>query len=1304
MCLPTTLLLLLLCSDIQAGEKMGCCFSKELNTTGLPTESSGLLQPPDQSGSSDTAEKLKVHMIAASVAAAAAQQHVCLDEEEEEVPRQTPASLDKRQHIDKDHSKFPSKEVNQIGCQAASTDSQKEEKKEAIIITTSSSSAHTEAGGTHGGPHYYLEVRRKNAELRSSWFQKPPPPLPEQQQQLTIWPGSANLQSSRTEGEKSSVAPGLEDAEELCVVATTLGQGFETRTRSFYSICPIEADDLDHEQTSGASLTTGTAQVSHQAKNDNPAPVLSTVGLVSFELSNEAPPQPESLVSDLLPSSVGQNVSKEFQVISQKHPEREHEQSKDQSPVMSAVAEEGARSVNVVPSKDLYRGDQVNHVDTYFDCLHQARAAFHQAAAHTPAAEKHSAASQPDVDLQSAGQVEVVSTELTSEQEEPLSNTVQSTGNHTDSQQPRVAYQELPENEHSQVSFPYEPKQQYLVIADTQQDQSASSDGPSSYHQCVEADFNSLYKSRESSEPHALQTSKMAFPSSPSLPPSPPPSPASTEPIHSDVDQTTVKELFSLSEGHVEVMAAEKQSSELPPQPDNLLGEPLLLSGGQSDDKEPPMSYEETLVTSQEPLVAFDEPRACEHVQLSLYNSTCTHTESKRQSPVMLQTEETSEEPTLSEGLLRGAKEKLVDHSEESDFDCLHQCEPFAQPAVAQGLQEPSKEHFQVEHSQEGEDASGSLYRSSSFPSDPDSGSAPALLDGDQTSTELCGGQVEPMAAEQSFKPPPHPEDLLKELSPMSGGQMNEQPQGTNQKNSQVTLHWSNDSGCQSHNEERAAEKPDLLSEDRPRRTNEELLAQVLEADLESKPNSQPTEVQMGGPETTLAALTLHDFNPTPSEQELYSSPSGGKVEEVDSSCASKCAEHSITSDTTLTEVSSVYSTSAEWPPTNVSITPDDTINNESAVSFCPPQKADLHPEFTEREHCQTQQLHLHTSDLDTECEGAVDLKNSSSSSQFQGGDSHLEMISEICVQPVAVKHLGQSPQDPPSNHQHQPPPRPCEDPEHSVSPESDGSKKGLAGEPKENQSDVCDVEQKPAKWTENPTTNYSPHTANPSERHLQPICLHPHRDLNRVGSDQVEVDHQTASSCSPLLLDLPDASICPSEEGLVLGCCMKTDLPVMDLCQVDAHASTPSYQIHSACQDPMAAAADEGGIREMVSELLGEEADSSPCHRHPQPWIRLGLEGSGVGWAQGAAQCQDDSGRHSSEGEIDRDPEQIPALVTELQPSMALLGAYPYSTVLPQGACVWEWHTQQPQHVSQPPQCWPITREKKKKNMLMRR
>lgn len=119
---------------------------------------------------------------------------------------------------------------------------------------------------------------------------------------------------------------------------------------------------------------------------------------------------------------------------------------------------------------------------------------------------------------------------------------------------------------------------------------------------------------------------------------------------------------------------------------------------------------------------------------------------------------------------------------------------------------------------------------------------------------------------------------------------------------------------------------------------------------------------------------------------------------------------------------------------------------------------------------------------------------------------------------------------------------------------------------------------------------------------------------------------------------------------------------------QVDIHASTPSYEIHLLSGKPPLAAEEgerEGGMREMVSELLGDDADSSVCRLHPRAWIKLGLEDECRGWAT----CQDKS-QAGTEGE------EMPACVSDLQASMALLGAYPYSTVMPHGLCVWDWHT----------------------------
>ncbi|XP_023181661.1 uncharacterized protein LOC111606154 isoform X2 [Xiphophorus maculatus] len=125
---------------------------------------------------------------------------------------------------------------------------------------------------------------------------------------------------------------------------------------------------------------------------------------------------------------------------------------------------------------------------------------------------------------------------------------------------------------------------------------------------------------------------------------------------------------------------------------------------------------------------------------------------------------------------------------------------------------------------------------------------------------------------------------------------------------------------------------------------------------------------------------------------------------------------------------------------------------------------------------------------------------------------------------------------------------------------------------------------------------------------------------------------------------------------------------------QIDVYASTPSYEIHFLNQEVPATEEEEeeeeekeGGIRDMVSELLGELAEASVCRLYPQPWIRLSPDQNPDALAQGASEADRTKGE---------DEEQIPALVSELQPSMALLGAFPYSTATPQGPCVWDWHT----------------------------
>lgn len=173
-------------------------------------------------------------------------------------------------------------------------------------------------------------------------------------------------------------------------------------------------------------------------------------------------------------------------------------------------------------------------------------------------------------------------------------------------------------------------------------------------------------------------------------------------------------------------------------------------------------------------------------------------------------------------------------------------------------------------------------------------------------------------------------------------------------------------------------------------------------------------------------------------------------------------------------------------------------------------------------------------------------------------------------------------------------------------------------------------------------------------------------------GLDSGECSEEVSPAGHPC--DIP-AETFPDQTGSsVYDSASQADLtPIMtseDPAQVDAHASTPSYLIHSRPEQQTLAESSSssggGRMREMVWELLGDDADVPICD--PEPWIRLGLEESSRAWAQGPSLAE--------VPQMGIGMEEIPALVSELQPSMALLGAYPYSTVMPQGACVWDWHT----------------------------
>ncbi|KAM4544109.1 uncharacterized protein V3H82_021913 [Fundulus diaphanus] len=187
------------------------------------------------------------------------------------------------------------------------------------------------------------------------------------------------------------------------------------------------------------------------------------------------------------------------------------------------------------------------------------------------------------------------------------------------------------------------------------------------------------------------------------------------------------------------------------------------------------------------------------------------------------------------------------------------------------------------------------------------------------------------------------------------------------------------------------------------------------------------------------------------------------------------------------------------------------------------------------------------------------------------------------------------------------------------------------------------------------------------------------------ASSDPLTPQHQTSDrneqedlketqSLPPDSYQTPGVHVGAGTSDRVGGRCQQGHVSVpVDPDQIDVHASTPSYEIHLLKEELPAAAAEEEeeeedwDIRDMVSELLGDLGESSACRLYPHPWIKLGLEQNPDDLALGASE---------DEGPGAGDEERLPAVVSELQPSMALLGAFPYSTVTPQGPCVWDWHT----------------------------
>ncbi|XP_077411303.1 uncharacterized protein LOC144040745 [Vanacampus margaritifer] len=240
---------------------MGCCFSKEAEPE-QAGERSSLLRAPRQ-------EKVRHQAVAVA-------QHVCLDEEDEEAG---PARGEPRTELDS----VTRMDVSEKNLQVRNS----HEEAPAILVPAGTGVVADSAAGadrslSHGlEPAPYMEVicpspaRQnivENATRRAQWFTQN---LKCQKlvQPEGWWSDCGKVAHDR----KSSSISGQDQnflASEDCLVTTTLGQDFQTRTRRFYSICSIDTNDLEQDdrnqaQESGTSAGPGPSQTA------SPRPLLS---------------------------------------------------------------------------------------------------------------------------------------------------------------------------------------------------------------------------------------------------------------------------------------------------------------------------------------------------------------------------------------------------------------------------------------------------------------------------------------------------------------------------------------------------------------------------------------------------------------------------------------------------------------------------------------------------------------------------------------------------------------------------------------------------------------------------------------------------------------------------------------------------------------------------------------------------------------------------------------------------------------------------------------------------------------------
>ncbi|XP_051910867.1 uncharacterized protein LOC127593450 [Hippocampus zosterae] len=264
---------------------MGCCFSKEAGPD-RNSEKSSLLHTPHRDHIHNGVEQVRHQAVAVA-------QHVSLDEEEDSGA----ARAEGRPGLDHQARTV----VSEKTVQAPS--SHKEER--AILIPVGASVIPDSSAGVtlsrlrNCEPAAYMEVLSQsltgqnivaNATRRAQWFTQ------NLEGQKLPHPEDYRSGSSGTKGDSCGKVPrdltlssvSHQDRVSLigedCIVTTTLGQDFQTRTRRFYSICSIDTNDLDHDdhnQTRESGTCAG-GQTTSPLLNQplNSAPLTAASGII----------------------------------------------------------------------------------------------------------------------------------------------------------------------------------------------------------------------------------------------------------------------------------------------------------------------------------------------------------------------------------------------------------------------------------------------------------------------------------------------------------------------------------------------------------------------------------------------------------------------------------------------------------------------------------------------------------------------------------------------------------------------------------------------------------------------------------------------------------------------------------------------------------------------------------------------------------------------------------------------------------------------------------------------------------------